>query len=116
MTSAVGRVWHLKTSMHFIFGEGGLKLDAFDFGGLREAQTLSQYHERFTYVFEGPDAKEAADSIAELLRGATPTMKDAQFGCWSVLRRQQAGCALEASRISAVSKFSGLRNGERGGC
>ncbi len=89
MTSAVGRVWHLETSMHYVFED--VELDAFDFGEMREAQTLSQEHERFAYVFEGPDAEEAADAVAELLRGPVPTMEDVWYGVRSPVWRHLAG-------------------------
>lgn len=79
--------------MHYVFGEGedAVKLSAFDFGEMIGAQTLSQSHERFTYVFEGPDAKEAADAVAEFLRGPVPTMEDVSYGVMSPLRRHLAG-------------------------
>jgi hypothetical protein len=68
--------------MYYEFDGGGrpVKLASWNVGDVIRAQTLSQEHERFTYVLEGPDAEEAADSIVELVEGPRPTMDDVCYG------------------------------------
>jgi hypothetical protein len=82
VTSALGRAWDLNTKVYFEFGAGeqAVRLNAASFWDVVRAQTLSQEHEQFTYVFEGPDAEEASERIEEFLEGPVPTMEDVCYG------------------------------------